>query len=76
MTVRPNQLLDAAEVAGLLGVQPSTLRAMRAQPQRHRRLDGMPAPIRTVGNAPVWDRAEIEAWIAAPVRGETGRMTR
>jgi predicted DNA-binding transcriptional regulator AlpA len=61
----PSDLLDAGEVASLLGVKPSSLRAMRAQPERHRRLDGMPAPLRMVSGSPVWERAAIERWLAA-----------
>lgn len=63
MTVDPTELLDQAELAELLGVKPSTLRVMMAQPERHRRIDGMPAPIRRVGASPVWDREAIEAWL-------------
>lgn len=63
-SVAASDLLDQAEVARLLGVQPSSLRAMLAQPERHRRIDGIPRPIRYVGNAPVWDRRQVEAWMA------------
>lgn len=62
--VTADDLLDAAEVASMLGVQPSTLRAMRAQPQRHRRIDGLPEPLRMVGNSPVWDAHAVRAWLA------------
>lgn len=62
--VRSDQLLDMVEVAALMGVKPNTLRAMRAQPGRHRRIDAMPTPIRHVGNAPVWDRGEVVRWLA------------
>lgn len=64
--VSADDLLDLAEVAEMMGLQPSSLRAMRAQPARHRRIDRMPDPIRTVGNAPVWDRHQIERWLTAP----------
>ncbi len=69
-TIRPlakviaGDLLDSDELAGLLGVAPSSLRAMRAQPIRHRSIDGLPEPIRTIGNAPVWDRVAVANWLA------------
>lgn len=63
MTIAPTALLDSAQVAALLGVQPNTFRVMRAQPERHRSIDGIPAPIRFVGKSPVWDAEEINAWI-------------
>ena len=62
--VTGSDLLDADELAGLLGVRPSSLRAMRAQPQRHRRIDGLPEPLRMVGNSPVWDAHAVRAWLA------------
>lgn len=65
MTVTASDLLDQDEVAALLGVATSSLRAMRSQPERHRKIDGLPAPLRHVGTAPVWLRAEVEAWVRA-----------
>lgn len=57
--------MDLSDLAQMLAVRVSTLRAMRSQPERHRRIDGLPEPIRLIGNSPVWDRAEVEAWIAS-----------
>lgn len=61
--IRPTDLLDQDELAALLGVASSSLRTMRAQPQRHRKIDGLPEPLRHVGNTPVWRRADIEQWM-------------
>lgn len=58
-----HDLIDTDDLAALLGVRPSSLRAMRARPDRHRKLDGLPAPIRLVSGAPVWARADIERWL-------------
>ena len=60
----PHDLLDNDELAALLGVRPSSLRAMRAQPARHRSIDGLPAPLRLISRKPVWLRADVEAWQA------------
>ena len=57
-------LLDTDELARLLGVAPSSLRAMRAQPIRHRSIDGLPEPLRMIGNSPVWDRVAVANWLA------------
>lgn len=62
--IAATDLLDSAEIAARLGVSESSFRSMRSQPARHRKIDGMPDPIRTIGNAPVWDRVEVEAWLA------------
>ena len=61
--VEGSDLLDSDDLARLLGVQPSTLRSMRAQPGRHRSIDGLPSPIRLIGNSPVWDRQQVAAWL-------------
>lgn len=63
-SIRPDDLLDTDELAALLGVRPSSLRSMRAQPERHRRIDGLPAPLRTISGRPVWRRSDVEAWMA------------
>ena len=69
-TIRPlakviaGDLLDTDELARLLGVAPSSLRAMRAQPIRHRSIDGLPEPLRMIGNSPVWDRVAVANWLA------------
>lgn len=63
-SVQATDLLDQPELAVLLGWSESTLRAARAQPERNRKIDGLPAPIKLVGGrAPVWDRREVEAWL-------------
>lgn len=64
MALEPHDLLDTDELAALLGVRPSSLRAMRSQPARHRSVDGLPAPLRLVSGRPVWERATVEAWMA------------
>ena len=62
--IQPHDLLDAGELAQLLGVTADSLRAMRAHgPDRYPRLRGMPEPLRTVGGKPVWRRADIEEWM-------------
>lgn len=58
-----SDIIDTQELARLLGVTPSSLRTMRAQAHRYRRLDGLPAPFRAVNGQPVWRRADIEAWM-------------
>ena len=63
-----DQILDTEQVARLLGVAAPSLRAMRAQPERHRKIDGLPAPIRLVSGRPVWSRAEVERWLARRAR--------
>lgn len=68
MTARPvraRDLYDTEQVAARLGVRPASLRAMRAQAHRHRQLDGLPAPLRTISGRPVWAAAEVERWLAA-----------
>lgn len=62
--VQPDDLLDSREIAIMLSVSPSAFTSMRSQPGRHRKIDGMPAPLRTIGNAPVWSRAEVEGWLS------------
>jgi predicted DNA-binding transcriptional regulator AlpA len=54
-----NSLLDTPEVAALLGVSQSTVRAKRSLG----RYAGMPEPLRTISGSPVWSRLEIEEWI-------------
>lgn len=61
--VTGNDLLDTEELAELLSVAPATLRAMRSQPDRHRRIDGLPDPLRMISGRPVWSRSEIEGWL-------------
>lgn len=65
MAVTPHDLLDTEELAALLGVRPSSLSTMRAQPLRHRSIDGLPEPLRLVSGRPVWERATVEAWVAS-----------
>jgi hypothetical protein len=56
-------LLDATELAALMGVKPSSLSVMRAQPHRHRSIDGLPEPLGFIQGRPVWERAVIEKWL-------------
>lgn len=72
--ITPDQLMDTDDLAALLGVTASTLRAMRAQPERHRRIDGMPDPIRLVSRAPVWDAAAVRAWNRGRVTVRQSRL--
>lgn len=62
--MKPSDLVDTDDLAALLGTKPSTVRVMRAQPERHRRIDGLPEPLRLVSGAPVWLRVDIERWLA------------
>lgn len=62
--IKPSDLVDTEELAQLLGISTSYLRAARAQPERHRRTDGLPEPIRMVSSRPVWNRADIDRWLA------------
>jgi predicted DNA-binding transcriptional regulator AlpA len=62
--IRPDDLLDTDEVAGLLGVTRQSLVVMRARPERHPRIASLPPPLRTISGRPVWARADIEAWLA------------
>lgn len=63
--VTRDMLLDASELAGLLGVSVASLATMRAPSRRHRyrKLDGMPEPIGLIQGNPVWDRAAVEKWM-------------
>jgi predicted DNA-binding transcriptional regulator AlpA len=54
-----SDLLDASEVAELLGVQRRSVYHMR------RYLDGFPQPAITKGRVPLWERKQVEAWRAA-----------
>jgi predicted DNA-binding transcriptional regulator AlpA len=63
MTVQPGQLLDSEELAARLGVTPASLRTMRSRPQRHRTMDGIPAPLRLVSGRPVWRTDDIDRWL-------------
>lgn len=61
-------LLDAQEVAALLGIQRRSVYHMR------RYLDGFPQPVITKGRAPLWERKQVEAWRAShPARHQHGR---
>jgi predicted DNA-binding transcriptional regulator AlpA len=51
-----DRLLNAQQVADLIGINPRTLRD-----RRH--AGGFPAPI-MIGRSPRWKRAAIDAWIA------------
>jgi predicted DNA-binding transcriptional regulator AlpA len=62
--ITSHDLLDTGEVALMLGIAPATLRSMRAQRERHRRLDGMPEPIRMISGRPVWRTYEVCRWLA------------
>lgn len=57
-----DQLMDGGEVAALLGITADSLRAMRARPDRHPGMAGLPEPLRTVSGRPVWLREHVEAW--------------
>jgi predicted DNA-binding transcriptional regulator AlpA len=54
-----DDLLDASEVAALLGVQ------RRSVYHFTRYLDGFPQPAVTKGRSPLWERKQVEAWRAA-----------
>lgn len=49
-------LIDAHAVAELAGVKVRTIYLYKQQ-------ERMPPPTTTFGQAPVWDRAEIEQWV-------------
>ena len=57
MTIDQSDLIGPAEIAALLGVSESSFRSMPSQP-------GMPAPLRAVGNTPVWDTGQVLEWWA------------
>lgn len=58
----PDDLMDLGDLADWFGVARSTMRVMLADPGRHRRVDGFPAPLRRVGGSPVWVRSDVEDW--------------
>jgi len=62
--VAADDLLDQHDLAGLLGWSVATLRAARSQPERNRKIDGLPNPLRMIGNAPVWDTGKVLLWWA------------
>jgi predicted DNA-binding transcriptional regulator AlpA len=49
-------LLDASEVADLLGIQRRSVYHMT------RYLPGFPQPAITKGRSPLWERKQVEAW--------------
>lgn len=53
----PDEYLDSAGVARLLGVSPATIRAYRSRGQA-----GFPEPDVTVGDTPGWLPSTIERW--------------
>lgn len=55
----PDEYLDSAGVARLLGVSPATIRAYRSRGQA-----GFPEPDVIVGDTPGWLPATIERWQA------------
>lgn len=57
-------ILDTKDVAYILGIKPSSLRAMRSDPDRHPGFAGFPAPFRRIGTKPIWRTYEIRAWMA------------
>lgn len=54
-----DDLLTAAEVADLLGVQRRSVYHMR------RYLKGFPQPVHDRSRSPLWDRRDVEGWRAA-----------
>jgi predicted DNA-binding transcriptional regulator AlpA len=61
-------LLDASEVADLLGIQRRSVYHMA------RHLDGFPQPAITKGRSPLWERKQVEAWRAShPARHRQAR---
>ena len=63
MTIKPSELADITDCAELLGVTVDTMRAHLRDRDTSPRMAGFPIPIRYVGQSPVWDRSEIEAWL-------------
>ena len=57
----PADILDVGEVAELLGVSASSVRVALSAPENHPGLAArLPDPLRRVGNAWVWARADLE----------------
>jgi len=54
-------LITADDAAEMAGVQRGTWSSYVAR-------DQAPQPATRIGNKPLWDRAEVEAWIAARPR--------
>ena len=61
--IAPDDLLDAEDLARVLGITRESLAVMRSRPDRHPRIATMPPPLRTVSGRPVWRRADIDAWL-------------
>jgi predicted DNA-binding transcriptional regulator AlpA len=58
--IDPSELLDAAEVAPLIGLEnPNGVHVYR------RRYDDFPKPVIDKGRCVLWRRRDIEAWTAA-----------
>lgn len=55
--VRAGDLVGTAEIADLLGVQPSTVRAWRL------RIDTWPEPVAMISRADVWAWPDVETWV-------------
>lgn len=77
------KLITIEQIAGLVGVKPTTIRVYHSLATRRRRegikpLPGdMPAPDQRFGVIPVWDRATITEWISRrPGQGVGGGRPR
>lgn len=56
--MNPDELLDVAGVAALLGIAPGTISAYKSRGR-------MPVPIGRLGGSPIWTRRQIEEWRAS-----------
>jgi len=56
-----------ADLSEILGVPVTSVRTYQARAARNRRNGAatgkdLPAPIKTIGNSPVWDLAQVKDW--------------
>lgn len=61
--IEPDDLMDTEDLANALGYKVSSLRSMRTNAARHRSLDCLPDPLRTISGRPVWRAADIREWL-------------
>lgn len=61
------EILDYAEIARRLGVEVDSVRTYHKRAEANRKAGtvspvDMPAPVRRIGQSPVWDLVDIETW--------------
>lgn len=64
-TITAHDLMDTNEVAAAFGVKPASLSVALSNPEIYESLARrLPPPLRKIGRAYVWSRADVEAALA------------